>query len=113
SFTGLSNGTYNIFIRDAAHIACVVDLDGAANTTITEPATLGATINSTNVTCNGANDGTITISSPSGGSGTFEYTINGGSTWQSSGSYTSLSNATYNVQIRDAAVHTDIEDLDG
>ncbi len=33
---------------------------------------------STNITCFGSNNGTITISSPTGGSGAYEYTINGG-----------------------------------
>ena len=55
-----------------------------ASVTITEPAVLAATLASTNVTCNGANDGTITISGATGGYGTYEYSING-TTWQASG----------------------------
>jgi len=31
--------------------------------------------------CKGANDGTITISSPSGGSGTYQYSVDGGISW--------------------------------
>ena len=59
----------------------------------------------TNVTCFGANDGTITISSPTGGYGTYEYSTNGGGAWQASGNFINLILGTYNVQIRDAA-HT-------
>ncbi|MGL2988587.1 SprB repeat-containing protein, partial [Flavobacterium sp. RSSA_27] len=66
-------------------------------------AVLSATVASTNVTCNAANDGTITISAPLGGYGTYQYSINGGTTWQDSGTFTALANATYNVQIRDKA----------
>ena len=44
---------------------------------ISQPAALAATLASTNVTCNGANDGTITISGATGGYGTYEYSING------------------------------------
>src|SRR6185436_5475168 len=61
SFTGLANSTYNVQIRDAANTACVIVLDGAL--VITQPDVLSATLGSTNVTCNGANDGTISITS--------------------------------------------------
>src|SRR4030095_16106602 len=101
SFTALTNATYNVQIRDAAHTACVATLNGAL--VITQPAALTADVASTNVTCNGANDGTITITNAQGGYGTFEYSIDGGTSWHTSGSFTALANATYNVQIRNAA----------
>jgi hypothetical protein len=102
SFTGLAPATYSVQIRDAAQPACVIVLN--ASLQITEPAILSATVNSTNVTCNGANNGTITISAPTGGYGTYEYRLDAGA-WQSGGSFTGLAPATYSVQIRDAA-HT-------
>jgi hypothetical protein len=61
-------------------------------------------VSKTDVTCNGVNDGTITVSAPSGGYGTYEYRLDAG-TWQASGSFTGLAPGTYSVQIRDA-VHT-------
>ena len=70
---------------------------------ITEPTALGAVATFTNVTCYGANNGTITVSAPSGGYGTYEYSIDGGATWQSSGLFTGLLPSSYNVRIRDAA----------
>ncbi|MGL2988573.1 PKD-like domain-containing protein, partial [Flavobacterium sp. RSSA_27] len=100
NFNSLAPGTYNVQIRDKANTACVIVL---GNQTITQPAVLSATVASTNVTCNAANDGTITISAPLGGYGTYQYSINGGTTWQDSGTFTALANATYNVQIRDKA----------
>lgn len=60
---------------------------------------------STNVTCAGANNGSITIAAqnfalPAG----FEYSIDGGTTWQTSTTspvtITGLTNATYNLSIR-------------
>ena len=102
-FTNLAPGTYNVRIRDAAHIACEIILDPAL--VITQPVQLAGTVGNTNVTCFGANDGTITITNPTGGYGTYEYTINGGGTWQPSGSFTALAPGFYNVQIRDAAHH--------
>jgi PKD repeat protein len=103
SFIGVIPGFYNVKIRDAANIACIVTLNGSLN--VTEPAALNANVSKTNVTCNGAGNGTITISSPSGGYGTYEYTINGGTSWQASGTFINLPPLTYDVRIRDAA-HT-------
>lgn len=100
-FSGLSSGTYNCQIRDKNVPTCFRILNNAVS--ITEPAALNADVASTDVTCNGANDGTITISNPTGGWGTYEFTINGGASWQSSGNYTGLAPASYNVQMRDAA----------
>ncbi len=101
NFTNLSAGSYNIRIRDAVNTGCVIVLNPAL--VISEPTVLSATVSSTNITCFGSTDGTITISSPSGGHGTYEYSINGGGSWQGSGSYTALTPGTYNVQIRDAS----------
>ena len=101
TFNFLAPGTYNVRIRDAAHIACEIILDPAL--VITQPVQLAGAVGNTNVTCFGANDGTITITNPTGGYGTYEYTINGGGTWQLSGSFTALAPGFYNVQIRDAA----------
>ena len=100
SFTNLTPGSYNVRMRDAAHIACVVVLNPAL--AITQPAALSATLASTPVSCYGASDGTITITSPLGGYGTYEYSVNGGTTWQTSGSFTALISGFYNVQMRDA-----------
>jgi uncharacterized protein (TIGR02145 family) len=103
NFTALIPGFYNVQVRDAANISCVIILNGSLQ--VTQPAALSAFVSSTNVTCNGVNDGKINITSPSGGHGTFEYRLGTGS-WQSSGSFTGLGPAAYNVQIRDAA-HTE------
>ena len=101
SFTGLAPGFYNVRIRDAANPACIITINGSVN--VTEPPILNANVARTNVTCNGAANGTITISSPSGGYGTYQYSINGGGAWQASGSFSGLAPGNYNVQIRDAA----------
>ncbi len=102
--TGKGTGTYAVKIRDGAHTACTQTL---GSVTITEPNTLSATVTPTNITCNGANDGIIDITSPSGGYGTYNYSIDGGSTWTASGSYVSTGKGTgtYAVKIRDGA-HT-------
>ncbi|PKO97581.1 MAG: hypothetical protein CVU14_10555, partial [Bacteroidetes bacterium HGW-Bacteroidetes-9] len=97
-FTGLGSGNYTVDARDVNALACVVTLE---NITITEPAILAATVNFTNETFTGANDGTITVSAPSGGSGNYEFSIDG-TTWQASGNFTNLTPGSYEVFIRDA-----------
>ena len=85
TYTNLQPATYDVRIRDAAHPGCVIILN--PQLVITEPAVLNAVVNSINVTCFGANNGNITITNPSGGSGTYEYSIDGGATWQRSGTF--------------------------
>ena len=97
----LLTGTYDVRIRDAANIGCVIILNGAL--AITQPAVLSANISSTNVSCFGGNDGTITISGAAGGYGTYEYSINGGGSWQASGNFAGLTTGSYSILIRDAA----------
>lgn len=84
----------------------VTDNDGKSSSimvSISEPAVLNATISQTSPTC-GNSDGSISISGSSGGSGNYEYSIDGGSHWQSSSTFSNLSVGTYNIQIRDASV---------
>jgi PKD repeat protein len=100
SFSGLMPGFYNVRIRDAANPNCIFTVNGSLN--ITEPPVLNAVVAKTNITCFGANDGTITISSPTGGYGTYEFTITGGAPWMSTGSFTNLGPGTYIVRMRDA-----------
>ncbi len=99
-FTNLAPNTYDIRIRDAANTACVIIL---APVTITQPVVLSGDVASTNVTCNGSNDGTITVTNPQGGYGTYDYSINGGTDWQATGNFTALVPGFYNVQVRDRA----------
>jgi hypothetical protein len=54
---------------------------------------------STNTTDCSANDGTITITASSG-TGSFEYSIDNGSTWQSSNSFTGLAVGNYTILVR-------------
>jgi uncharacterized protein (DUF2141 family) len=101
SFSGLAAGIYSVWMRDRIKPTCMKLLDNAV--TITEPAVLDADFASTNITCFNANNGTITISNPTGGFGTYQYSINGGGTWVGTGTFLNLSAGAYDVRIRDAA----------
>ncbi|NDC07665.1 MAG: hypothetical protein EBZ86_10195, partial [Synechococcaceae bacterium WB9_2_069] len=55
SLTNLSPGNYSVTVTDAN--GCTAN----ANVTITQPTLLTASASSTNVTCNGLNNGTATV----------------------------------------------------
>ena len=98
-FTGLAAGTYTVYLRDATVPTCVVT---AGIVTVSEPAVLYAESIHTNVSLPGANDGTITVISQTGGSGAYEYSIDG-INWQATVLFANLPAGTYSVFIRDAA----------
>ena len=82
-FTSLVPATYTVRIRDAANTGCVIVL---GDQLITQPATaLSATLASTMVTCYNANNGTITVSNPVGGWGTYEVSIDNANWYPVSG----------------------------
>ena len=99
-FSNLIAGDYAIQIRDKNNTTCTPFI--CSTVTVGQPVILSATVTSTEVTCYGAHDGTITISDPSGGSGSYQYSIDGGTSWQNNGgTYTKLAISNNNVQISD------------
>jgi hypothetical protein len=103
SLTGLVAGAYKITATDANLKSKVKYVQ------VTQPDQLTATINVTNITtCYGATEGEISITGAAGGYGTYEYSVNGGTNWQSSSLFENLTAGTYHVMIRDAAF-TDCE----
>jgi len=95
SFTGLMAGTYPIVVQDANNCqmtssATLTDIPGA---TITTTPTVDPT-------CNGANDGSIIINA-TGGTGTLQYSIDGGTTFQAGNSFTGLIAGVYNIVVQD------------
>lgn len=93
--SGLPAGNYDIVVQDGN--GCVSTLNSI---TITEPTVVSHTVTTTNASC-GTNNGSITATG-GGGNGTYTYSIDNGSTFQSSGSFTGLAAATYQVLAMDA-----------
>jgi len=57
----------------------------------------------TEIKCSGETNGTITFSNPSGGSNTgFQYSIDNGTSWQGSDTFTGLGPVSYNLAVKDS-----------
>ncbi|MCB9198099.1 MAG: gliding motility-associated C-terminal domain-containing protein [Flavobacteriales bacterium] len=95
TFSGLSAGTYNVIARDAGLNQSTITV-----ITLTNPTAITFTSSSTNASC-GSSDGTITITA-SGGNGTLQYSIDGGSNYQASNSFTGLATGSYSIIVKDA-----------
>ncbi|NJN77566.1 MAG: hypothetical protein HC803_03945 [Saprospiraceae bacterium] len=92
SITGLSTGTTYVTVTDVNGCS---DVDSVS---INGPQPVIANPTATAISCNGANDGTITLA-PTGGTGTLSYAWSNSVTTQNIGS---LSAGTYTVTITDA-----------
>lgn len=91
--SNLGAGNYTIVITDFK--GCTID----STVTVTEPDSVEVTaIDITNVTCNGDADGGLVIHSPTGS----QFSIDGGTTFQSNNTFTGLLAGTYNIQVQDA-----------
>lgn len=96
SFSGLMASTYNIVVQDAN--GCQV----VTTATVSNPAIVAYTSTVSDENC-GNGDGQITIVGSGGDGGPYQYSINNGSSFQSSGVFTGLSAGAYNVVVQDAS----------
>lgn len=93
TFSGVNAGTYTVYAQDAG--GCQT----TASVTVTEPTAVTHTASVTDASCGSAN-GSITVTA-GGGQSPYSYALNGG-TPQSTGVFSSLAGASYNVQVTDA-----------
>jgi large repetitive protein len=82
TFTGVKDGNYKVWVEDLDNLGCRIQLNGGSDVVVTAKPTLTATVTFTDITCNGANNGVITITNPQGGSGIYDYTISGSLGWK-------------------------------
>ncbi|MBF4473839.1 SprB repeat-containing protein, partial [Flavobacterium sp. HJJ] len=91
--TGLAAGTYTCTITDANN--CQI----TKNFTITQPTAITATTSQTNVACNGATNGSASVTAAGGAGGyTYSWTPTGGTAATATG----LAAGTYTCTITDA-----------
>lgn len=95
SFTGLAAATYQVIVMDANGCTSTVSSE-----TVSSTGAVSASATNTGETCNSGN-GQIVVSA-TGGSGTLQYSIDGGVTFQASGTFTGVSAGTYNIVVEDA-----------
>jgi len=101
-FTGLSAATYVISVRDQSNTSCqAVDKD----VILSEPTELTFTSDFTHADCGVNNNGEIVLTASGGvggaGSGTYQYSIDNGATWQDSDTFSGLAADTYTAIIHD------------
>ncbi|MBX2907253.1 MAG: hypothetical protein KF744_14505 [Taibaiella sp.] len=94
NFTGLYAGLHTVSVRDFN--GCI----GTASRTLTEPSAISFTYTYRNVSCAACDNGRIVITASGGSS--YQYSKNGGSTWQSSNTFTGLVSDIYHIQVRQA-----------
>ncbi len=91
TFTGLAAGTYSATFTTAAGCTSAV----INNIVVSNGAALTGTATATDPSCNGAADGTITVTASGGGP--YTYTLNPGNITQSSNIFTGLNAGTYTI----------------
>jgi hypothetical protein len=101
TFAGLSAGNYDMQVRDVNLCTSAIDQE-----TVTEPDAIDFDPDPTNATCNGADDGEIQVINVTGGTPPYEYSNDGGATWQVSNTFSGLAVANYDMQVRDANLCT-------
>jgi len=95
-FNFIAAGNYNIIVQDANGctntVAAVVNNNAA-------PAI--SNIAAVDITCNGANNGSINVTA-NGGTGALQYSINNGSTFQAGNVFNNISPGNYAIVVQDA-----------
>ena len=94
-----NSGDYDVYIRDknGASGYCQATYD----ITIVKDAPLVLSVSNTDILCSGQASSTITIGI-TGGKAPFSYSINNGSTYQTSNTFINKAAGSYNIRVRDA-----------
>ncbi|MVM36647.1 hypothetical protein GO730_01455 [Spirosoma sp. HMF3257] len=95
-FTNLTAGTYQVVVKDGSNV-----VSAAQAVTINQPAPLTASVTSVTSTCPGLSTGAISTSA-GGGVGPYQYSLNGGDSYQASSLFTSLPANFYPLKVKDA-----------
>ncbi len=94
-----SVGDYDVYVRDKNGNT---DYCGAAyDLNVTKDAPLAISVASTPVLCSGTSQATLTISA-TGGSTTYRYSVDDGTTYQTSNTFSNLPAGSYNIRVQDS-----------
>lgn len=92
--TYVVKSTYQDIMNPASFV------NGTDTIRVVRPNAMNVAATVSNVACNGNHDGSFTVT-PIGGTGPFEYSIDGGVTYQPSNIFSNLAGGVYTVRIRD------------
>ncbi len=95
TFLNLIAGSYSIKVKDVNNCLSAIQV-----ITITQPTEITFLTNQINVTCFGGNSGSITVTA-SGGTPSYQYSKDGGATFQTSNIFSNLIAGTYVIKVKD------------
>ena len=96
TFSSLTAGSYTIYAKDSYGEI------GTTSVTVTQPNIISFTATPTDPTCYGGSDGSITVSSVSGGVAPYTYSKDG-TNYQTGTTFNSLSAGTYTIYTKDSS----------
>jgi hypothetical protein len=97
---GVSDNGENFVIQVVTSCPCAMNQVTVTSTINIYEEVLIGSVFATNAQCNGQNNGTIVVNAV-GGSGSYLYSINNGTTWQSLNTFTGLAPGTYTILVKD------------
>lgn len=98
-FTGLAAGSYNVRVKDGNED----EVAWAANPVVlVGPEEISFFVSSIDPNCAGQSSGLIRIINNTGGTGAFNFSIDGGVTWDTDSIFINLPAGSYNIVVRDA-----------
>ena len=97
---GISDNGETLIIKTASSCPCAATVVYVTQTINIYEQVVINSISATNAQCNNQSNGTI-VANVSGGSGSYLFSINGGTTWQSLNSFSGLAAGTYTVTIQE------------
>jgi PKD repeat protein len=100
-FSGLSANTYQIKVKDVNTCTTTATTASVDAPVVVSFSTSKTSYNGVDLSCHNGANGQITVT-PSGGSGTYSYSKNNGSTWQVSNVFSGLSAGNYLIKVKDA-----------
>jgi hypothetical protein len=97
AFTNLGSGNYTVTVSDANGCSA------STTTNLSAPNAPSITnaVSTTDITCNGLNNGNITMTTVSGGTTPYSYSIDNCTTYQGGNSFSNLSAGIYTVCVKD------------
>ncbi len=95
-------------VSTSATYTFTVSKNTAVTAEFTALKALSISCTKTDATVYGTANGSVTVTASGGDSGAYEYSINGGASWQGSNTFSGLGTATYTAAVRDAAYPSNI-----